>query len=118
MKILKTFMSAIRLKDKLTSELAGVREELRLQREQSVEHHRDLQSRFDRMEERAITAEERVAKAELALSKSSAYADELNTTIVAFLDGTALRSHSQKKDEVTIATEAKHALANKHRPYC
>lgn len=79
--------------DKLTSELAGVREELRLQREQSAEQHRDLQSRFDRMEECAIFAkerasktEERVSKAELVLSESRTYTDKLNATIAALMD--------------------------------
>ncbi len=44
---------------KLTDQLAGVSEELRLQREQADRHHKDLKSSLARMEERARAAERR-----------------------------------------------------------
>ena len=49
---------------RLTDQLTGVREELRLQREQADRNHRDLKSSLDRMEERAMIAENKAQAAE------------------------------------------------------
>lgn len=77
-------------------QIANLLEEIRLLREQSAEQHRDLKSRFDRMEQRAIAAETRADKAELALSESKAYAEEQNATIAALMDGSVLKDLEKK----------------------
>ena len=52
--------------------MTGVREEMRLQREQSEMYHRDLKSSLDRMEERAVAAEKRTEMSEKRTKEESA----------------------------------------------
>lgn len=79
-------------------QITGLQEEIRMLRVQALEQHREQQSRFDRLEERtkaaderAKAADERAVKAELALTESRAYAEELNNTIVALMSGSAFK---------------------------
>ncbi len=72
---------------KLTDQLAGVREELRLQREQADRHHRDFKSSPARMEERAIAAERRADKETEASEKAEELVADLMRIIDSFVNG-------------------------------
>jgi len=77
--------------DGLQTRLSGVQEELRLQREQSAEQHRDLTSQIERMEERAVAAEKRAdmeAKARMVSDKRVA---ELTAALTAMMDGSVIK---------------------------
>lgn len=77
----------------LTAQLSGVREELRLQREQAYRHHKELKADLGRIEERAEVAEKkmelaekRAAKAEEERSKAEKKIEDLIKTIDSLMD--------------------------------
>lgn len=78
--------------EKLNAQLAGVQEELRLQREQSAEQHRSMVSQLNRMEERAVTAEKRADAAEKRSEDLDKRIAELTSALTAALDGTVIRN--------------------------
>lgn len=87
----------------LTGQLAGVREDLRLQREQADRHHRDLKASLDRMEERAAVAEKRAdiaerraAMAEEAQSKAEKKIEDLTKTIESLMDSSVMEELRNK----------------------
>lgn len=87
----------------LTGQLAGVREDLRLQREQADRHHRDLKASLDRMEERAVVAEKRAdiaerraAMAEEAQSKAEKKIEDLTKTIESLMDSSVMEELRNK----------------------
>lgn len=89
--------------DKLNAQLDGVREELRLQREQSAERHRGLTAQLNRMEERAVAAEKRADAAEkraetesMARMESDKRAAELTAALTAALNGSVLKGMQEK----------------------
>ena len=84
---------------RLTDQLTGVREELRLQREQSDRNHRNLKSSLDRMEERAMVAENRAKAAEkrtemeaVARAKAEKQIEELTRTIESLMDTSVMEA--------------------------
>ncbi len=88
---------------KLTDQLVGVREDLRLQREQAERHHADLQSRLVRMEElavaegkRADAAEKRADMEAQARSRAEKQIEDLNATIEALMDASMVKDLRQK----------------------
>ena len=87
----------------LSDQLAGVREELRLQREQADRHHKDLKASLDRMEERAIAAERKAEAAEkracmeaAAKDKAEKQVEELNRTIESLMDSSVMEELRNK----------------------
>lgn len=93
---------------KLTDKIAAVCEELRLQREQSDLHHRDLKSSLARMEERAVAAERRAdAEAKRAAMESEAREkaekriEELLGTIDSLMDGSTMLALQQQIIDLT-----------------
>lgn len=102
--------------EKLNVQLAGVREELRLQREQSAERHRSLASQMERMEERAVAAEKRAELAEKRANKESemrAESDkriaELSAALTAIIDGSVI--NDLKEQIVKVEKERDDAKA-------
>lgn len=84
--------------ESLEATLAGVQEELRLQREQSAGQYRDFSARLRRMEERAVAAErraeasERRAEAEMkARMELDSRISELTAALAAMMDGSVVR---------------------------
>lgn len=77
--------------EKLNLSLAGVQDELRLQREQASEQHRHLTSQLDRMEERAIAAERRADASDRRAAEAEKRVAELTAALTASLDGTVLK---------------------------
>lgn len=75
--------------EKLNIQLAGVQEELRLQREQSAEQHKSMESQLNRMEERAVAAEKRADAADKRI-------DELTAALTAALNGAVLKDLQKK----------------------
>ncbi len=81
---------------KLTDQLAGVSEELRLQREQADRHHKDLKSSLARMEERAVAAEKRADMEAQARAKAEEQVADLMKVIDSFTNGSAFKNLEQQ----------------------
>lgn len=73
------------LNDQLKIQMAGLQEELRLQRKQASEQHNRLTSQLERMEARAVTAEKRADAADKRV-------EELTAALTAALDGTVIKN--------------------------
>ncbi len=73
---------------RLTDQLAGVSEELRLQREQADIHHKDLKSSLARMEEHTVAAEKRVDMEAQARAKTEEQVADLMKVIDSFTNDT------------------------------
>lgn len=96
---------------KLTDQLAGVREGLRLQREQAERHQADLQSRLVRMEELAIAegkradaAEKRAEVEAAARIRSDQRAEDLQKTTDSLLDGSIINELKGGNPRIDKAT--------------
>lgn len=102
---------------RLTDQLAGVREDLRLQREQAERHHRDLKASLDRMEERAVAAEDRAKAAEKraemeadARARAEKQIEELTRTIESIMDTSLIE---ELRNQVTeLSRQRDDALAS------
>ena len=84
------------LNDQLKVQMAGLQEELRLQREQSAEQHNRLTSQLDRMEERAIAAERRADTSDKRADEAEKRVAELTAALTAALDGTVIKNLESK----------------------
>lgn len=78
--------------EKLNAQLAGVQEELRLQRDQLADQHKSLIAQNERMEERAVAAEKRAE----ALDKRVA---EFTSALTAALNGAVLKDLQKQVEE-------------------
>lgn len=87
------------LNDQLKIQMAGLQEELRLQREQSGEQHRILTSQLYRMEERAVAAEQRADAAEKRIAElTAALTAALNVTVLKDLKAQVAKAEKERDD--------------------
>ena len=81
-------------------------DEIRRLRIQSENHHRNLQSRFDRMEERAVKAEREMAGERAAREQAEKRAEELQKTVDALMDGSLVKELERQILEAELERDA------------
>lgn len=95
--------------------IAMLGDEVRQLRMQSEDHHRDLQSRFDRMEERAVRAEREIAVEREARERAERRVEELQKTIESLMDGSVVRELERQILEAELERDAAIASDRKNR---
>jgi len=111
-KLIDMLYSMVESRDR---QIAVLGDEIRQLREQSAGQHRDLQSRFDRMEERAMRAEREIAGEREAREKAERRAEELQKTVESLMNGSVIKERECQILEAGLERDAAIASDRKNR---